>query len=371
MRYYDLSLLNGAGQLLASTSAGFVPSTDGRPTFSSQVKQQGGQLINNPGALNIEFDIPNVGFANPQGGAWIRVSGIGLRTIGQASNLNADFAKNQPFARFILSAGWMKGLPLANDYVSRGLTGVIAQGVVSQAYGNWQGPEQSLELILQSGDLSPSVGINFIWLPKQTLSDALTHSLGVAFPDLKLTNSDGSSTIQILPGLVQAQSQLPVVGWYQNLRQLAGYIEQMTRPMGVALTGKDSYPGVQIGIRGKQIYASDGTQNPKTVVLAFQDLIGQPTWIDAATISFKTVLRADLGFMDRVMMPPDPGTGGTSIISALALTQQGAAVPGAPSRNSSVFKGKFLVNEVHHFANLRQPDGDSWATAYTAVAVGA
>jgi hypothetical protein len=370
MRYYDLSLFNPQGQLLASTSAGFMPSTDGRPTFSSQVRSPTGQLINNPGALNIEFDIPVVGYATPQGSGWIRVSGVGLRTIGQASNLNINPATGGEFAKFILRAGWMKGLPLANDYLARGLTGVIAQGIIFSAFGNWQGTEQSLELMLQAGDLSPTGGINFVWSPKQKLSDALTHSLGVAFPDLKLTNSDGSSTIQILPGLVQAQSQLPVVDWYQNLRQLAGYIEQMTRPMGVALTGKDSYPGVQIGIRGKQIYASDGTQNPKTVVLAFQDLIGQPTWSDIATISFKTVLRADLGFMDNVMMPPDPGTGGTSIISALALTQQGAAVPGAPARNSSIFKGKFLINEVHHFANFRQADGDSWATAYTALAVG-
>jgi len=35
-----------------------------------------------------------------------------------------------------------------------------------------------------------------------------------------------------------------------------------------------------------------------------------------------------------------------------------------------VFKGSFLVNEVHHFGNLRQPDADSWATAFSAVTTG-
>jgi hypothetical protein len=39
-------------------------------------------------------------------------------------------------------------------------------------------------------------------------------------------------------------------------------------------------------------------------------------------------------------------------------------------RSSSAFKGKFFVKEVHHFGNSRQPDAESWATAYTAVAVG-
>jgi hypothetical protein len=70
-------------------------------------------------------------------------------------------------------------------------------------------------------------------------------------------------------------------------------------------------------------------------------------------------------------MLPNPGsTVGSSIISSLALTQQGAAVPGAPARNSSVFKGKFFIREVHHFGNLRQPDADSWAKAFVASVVG-
>src|ERR1039457_22037 len=114
MRYYDLSLIDSQGRLLSSTSAGFVPSTNGLPTFSSRIRQQGGVPINNPGALNIEFDIPVVGYALPQGNSWIRISGVGLRTIGQASNLNADYASGQLPANFVLSAGMIKGLPLAN-----------------------------------------------------------------------------------------------------------------------------------------------------------------------------------------------------------------------------------------------------------------
>jgi hypothetical protein len=108
VRYYDLSILNPQGQLLASTNAGFVPSTNGLPTFSSRIRQQHGVPINNPGALNIEFDIPVVGYALPQGGSWVRISGVGLRTIGQASNLNADYAAGRGLASFILSAGLHK-----------------------------------------------------------------------------------------------------------------------------------------------------------------------------------------------------------------------------------------------------------------------
>jgi hypothetical protein len=307
-----------------------------------------------------------VGFALPQGGAWIRVSGVGLRTIGQASDLNSDPASGRPAAKFILSAGMGRGLPLANPLQY----GIIAQGQIYTAYGNWSGPEQSLEMNLLPANLDPPNGISFTWAPGQLLSVALANSFAAAFPDLKTTNSDGSSTITILPGLIQSQSSQDVVGWYESLSQFAGYIMDLSQPMGVALTGKKSYPGVVIGIRGNTIFATDSTQKTRTVALAFQDLIGQPTWIAPNRISFKTVLRADIQLMDMVTMPPDPGTGGTSIISALALTQQGAAVPGAPTRNSSVFKGNFVVTEVHHFANFRQADADSWATAFCAVIPG-
>jgi hypothetical protein len=377
-RFYDLSLINAQGQLLASTSAGFVPSTTGLPTFSSRIRQAGGVPVNNPGALNIEFDIPIAGFALPQGNAWVRISGVGLKTIGQAANLNANPAAGIGPTTFILSAGMIKGLPLANPLQA----GVIAQGQVFAAYGQWQGTEQSLDLTLIAAGLTPASlasqvngdstpnGIKFNWLPGQTLAAALKNCFAVAFPDLTTTNSNGSSTITILTGLVQSQSSQNVSGWYESLSQFASYILDLTRSLGAALTGNNSYPGVIIGIRGNTIFATDATQSPKGIALSFQDLIGQPTWISPNTINFKCVLRADIQIGDMVSMPPDPGSGGTSIISSLALTQQGAAVPGAPSRNSSVFKGAFMVVEVHHFANLRQPDGDSWATAFSAVIVG-
>jgi|HubBroStandDraft_4_1064222.scaffolds.fasta_scaffold20305_5 hypothetical protein len=359
MRRYELMLISATGKALASTSAGFVPSTTGLATFSSTV-QQNGQIVNNPGALNLEADIPIVGFALPQGGSFIRVSGVGLKTIGQSSNLNRNPATGAPPATFILSAGMLKGYPLANP----AQFGIIASGQVSNAYGNWQGPEQSLDLTLRAQAVNPPDGISFTWQPGQNLSAALSQALSFAFP------TEQAPVISILDGFIQSQSTQNVVGWYESLEQFADYIKQLTVPLGKALSGNPSYPGVIVGIRSNAPFATDATQSPKSIQLAFQDFIGQPTWIGPVTISFKCVLRADIRLFDMVQMPPDPGTGGSSIISSLALTQQGAAVPGAPARNSSVFKGSFLVNEIHHFMNSRSPDADSWATAFTAVSVG-
>src|ERR1700722_9326588 len=159
MRRYELSLLSASGQLLQSTSAGFVPSTTGLATFSSTVQVQGGQgPVNNPGALNLELNVIAVGYALPQGDSWLRLSGIGLRTIGQAANLNINPATGQGHTKFILKAGMLKGLPLANP----AQYGIIAQGQIITAYGNWQGPEQSLDLNLLAGQVDPPGGISFI-----------------------------------------------------------------------------------------------------------------------------------------------------------------------------------------------------------------
>jgi hypothetical protein len=121
-------------------------------------------------------------------------------------NLMRDPASGRAPAKFILSAGWGKGLPLANDYVSRGLTGIIAQGEVYKAYGNWQGPEQSLDLNLIPTDVAPPNGISFICSSGQPLSVSLANSFAVAFPDLKVNNPDGTSSITILSGFLQSQS---------------------------------------------------------------------------------------------------------------------------------------------------------------------
>lgn len=69
------------------------------PTFSSLLPN--GQY--NPGALNVEFDIPVVAQHTPQGNALIRVWGIGLQMIGQgySANLNGG--------TWSLSAGMSKG----------------------------------------------------------------------------------------------------------------------------------------------------------------------------------------------------------------------------------------------------------------------
>src|ERR1700744_2285715 len=82
-----------------SNALGFTKSPGGS-TFTSWVNG-----ANDPGALNVEFDVITYPFNTPQGSSSIRVHGVGLGMIAQASNLNGQNIR--------LSAGMKKGLPLA------------------------------------------------------------------------------------------------------------------------------------------------------------------------------------------------------------------------------------------------------------------
>lgn len=337
MRYYSLTLASSSGQVYTvdPSSGGFTQSGAG-PTFTSFANG-----VNIPGALQLEFDIPVVAFDSPQGNGLIRVWGVGLQMIGQAANLNG--------AQFTLSAGMQKGLPLANPAQA----GIVVQGSVYQAFGNWQGVNQTLDLIVQSSDITPLNGIAFNWAPGTTLQNALTTTLNQAFPSYK-QDIKISSNLQPYNGSTQ-------VGSYKTLFQFCSYLLGITQASGQPTYGPQ-YPGVQMTIVGSTIKVFDGTQAPTAVQIAFQDLIGQPTWINPGTVNFKTVLRSDIAVGSTIQFPQ-------GIIAPFALTSAAAAAPNAPARSKTVFQGQFNVIEVHHFANFRQPDADSWNTTFSAVPI--
>lgn len=337
MRRYELIISNADGQVLQpSPTGGFTLGTG--TTFAS-LDANG---VNIPGALNVEFDFPIVQYNAFQGGQVIRIWGIGLAMIGQAHNLSG--------MNFRLSAGMTTGLPLANP----SQYGVIAQGQIFQAFGNWQGTNQSLDLICNPGTLAPSGGISWNWPIGQSLGVALTAALVPAFPKFNI-NINISQNLS--PPNGQTQS-----GSYGSLMEFAEHLVDITQPLGAQIT--NNYPGVSISINGATMNISDATVAPSTQPkqLNFQDLIGQPTWMSATTISVKTVLRGDLSVGSQFLFPQN-------IVPAYALTTAAAAVPNAPSSAQSVFQGAFTIVEMHHFANFRQADANSWNTTFVGTPV--
>jgi hypothetical protein len=316
-----------------ATGNGFVKSAGGS-TFTSF---ENGRTI--PGALDLEFDFPVYPFATPQGQSLIRVWGIGLGMIGQSANLN--------FQNFKLYAGMKPGLPLATAAAPQ--AGLIAQGKIFQAFGNWEGINQTLDLIVNPGAAGMDQDIHFKWAQNSPLSGAIKTMLAQAFPQYP------NPTINIGDSLRLPNDE---DGHYQNLAQLADYLQQITSKVGVPIYG-ENYPGVQITIVGNSINVYDGTKKPKVTAIAFQDLVGQPTWIGSLLISFKTPLRSDLTVGSAIRFP-------IGVTSPFALTSQAAAFPNAPASSKTVFSGNFIIKELHHFARYRQADAQSWNTSYVA-----
>jgi hypothetical protein len=347
MRYYNLIISDPDTGFVWKPSpkgSGFTKSP-GDSTFTTWVKGPSGQMQTDPGAMNIEFDFPIFAYNQSQGRQWLRVWGVGLPMIGQAANLNG--------ANITLAAGMKPGLPLAT--AAAGQAGVIMQGVVFQAYGNWEGTNQTLELVCNpSADNVTNISWN--WIAGTQLLSALQAALNQAFPA-----STYKTNVNISPYLVLPSTE---PGHYKNLYQFASYLNEISQSAGASLYG-DSYPGVQLTVVGNTINVFDG-KGPtpaKVVQLVFQDLIGQPTWISPTQISFKTVLRSDIAVGMEVQFP-------LGINAPYALTSAAAATPGAPASSKTAFQGNFFVNEVHHYANLRQPDAESWNSTYTATPVG-
>ncbi len=124
MRFYTINILDPA-----------------QPTTAPPIKQYTSLRPDgwtNPRALNVELDIPTYALASPSGAASIRIHGIGIQQINQAFDLNGKTVQ--------VYGGMARGLPLANP----DQRGLLLQGEITQAFGNWQGPNMSLDLIVQS-----------------------------------------------------------------------------------------------------------------------------------------------------------------------------------------------------------------------------
>ncbi|MGA7539949.1 MAG: hypothetical protein WBW93_14410 [Steroidobacteraceae bacterium] len=350
MRYYSIRIAPQATgpSIVQNPSGGFMAGSG--PTFSSLAQlPMTGQTVVDPGALDIGFDIPVTQLAVPKGGFRIKISGPGLQMLGQASQLAG--------MHFSMSAGMYRGLPLATQQTPQ--AGVIAVGTILASYGNWQGTNQTLDLLVNPGSPQNLFGtpVSFQWLAGTPLSDAIDAALSAAFPGFK---------IQVY--ILDENFTLPndEAGFYKNLSQFASYLDGLTKTIG-SQTHQD-YSGVQIAYDGSTITVYDGTVTnagpaKSPVLLEFQDIVGQPTWIAATKVQFNTVLRADVGVGNAVKFPSE-------ILAPYALTSPTAAAPGnvTPVNNKIAFQGTFLVNDVEHFGQFRDPDADSWVTAFTATA---
>jgi hypothetical protein len=328
VRYYKIDITT------ASSGAQVLPSSLGGLPISSLLSN--GQT--NPGALQVEFDIPVAALHAPDGQAIVRIWGLSIADLTGSFNLNPSMG-GQPTTNVTVSGGMATGLPLANPAQA----GVLVTGSVQQAFGNWIGTDQTVDFILgpalQGGPNTP-VNYSLDWKKGTTLASALGATLTAALPNAQ-------QTIAISPNLV-LNYDMP--GYYGSLTQLA----QMLNPLSKSIISTPNYLGVSIFYDGTTVNVTDYTTPPTaTTQIQFTDLIGQPTWIGPLTIQAKCVMRGDVSLGDTVTLPP-------SLVTSSSAAFQG--LTGSNPANNLTFSGPYLVQSVHHYGNFRQPDAASWAT---------
>jgi hypothetical protein len=105
------------------------------------------------------------------------------------------------------------------------------------------------------------------------------------------------------------------------------------------------------------------------VQLAFQDLIGQPTWLSFGSIQFVCPMRVDLSVADVVAMPKGIlGNPANPAGAPGAVTTTSASQP--QIRQKSIFTGNFFITSVHHLGEFRNPASQAWVTVFEATTIG-
>ena len=334
MRFYRIVIQNPeTGQVIVP------PGFEGLLGGASYTSFVNGKTL--PAAWDVELDIPVIGQATPQGQALARVWGISRQEISQANNLNG---KN-----ISIYGGMQKGLPLANPAQA----GLLVQGVIFQAFGNWIDiHQQTLDFVIMagSGSTAAAQGTGTLKAPKNlvlnwkagtTLAAALTTTLQTAFPGVTVN-------VNINSGLIRPNDE---IGFYPTLEQLSQY----ARETSLDIIKTANYAGVSIVIAANTITVSDGSATSSAAAKQgnFQDLIGQPTWIESPNIQFKTVMRGDISVGDQIMLPPTVVT--NSAQASTSLVNQ-----------SATFQGGFQIISARHVGAFRQPSADSWVTVFEA-----
>lgn len=333
MRYYSIRVSDpSSGQVI--TPPGFAGLL-GNQTYGSFVN---GQSL--PEAWDVELDIPVIDAATSQGFALAKVWGISNQEIAQANDLTG---KN-----IAVFGGMQKGLPLANPAQS----GLLIQGTILQCYGNNIGVDRTLDFVIMPGTATATAGSGGIgtlakpknivlnWKAGQTLATALASTLSTAFPNAQ-------QKISISANIVRANDE---VAFFPTLEQLATFCRQTSFDV-VKTSG---YAGVSIVYSAGTITVSDGTASGGTTInIGFQDLIGQPTWIESPNIQAKTVMRADLAVGNSIMLPPSQ-TINTQQANSFLVNQKLA------------FAGGFDIVSLRHVGHFRQPSADAWVTVIEA-----
>lgn len=286
---------------------------------------------NNTAALRVNFDIPFSNASSPAGLAFVRIYGVPFTELSQANNL----INNQ----IIMYGGMSKGLPLANPMQQ----GIILKGKIWQAFGNWQGTQVTLDIVVSTSDtdLQNAINFNIYWKKGQQLTDAVKESLRTAYKDREI-NINGSFD----PRLIATSDQ---IGAYTNLTQLGTAVYEASK----SIITDQNYNGAHITRTNNGFVIYDNSTAYKPKELLFTDFIGNATYTDYQQINFKVVLRGDLVVGDVIKMPARSNIAN----SRNSFTQ---------FRDHISFQNNFRISQIRHLGDSRTNSAESWCSVIDA-----
>lgn len=346
MRYYKIVITPTGSD--TSTTSGTTTTVSGRKSLTFTTHPNGLQSAPDMGAMHVQFDLPVSSFDSPNGSFYLEIRGVDMATISQASNLQGSQVK--------IYGGMGKGYPLAKPDQA----GLLVVGSVFQAFGNWMNTEMSLNLLIQpfSTPLDQTNYPKLVWHWKkgQSIKDAIQQTFANGMSSYSLDFSGVNTDLT---------AGSDDVGFYGDVSSLAQNIQNIS----LAANPDDSYQGIRFFIRGNTFYFYDGSSDASPKEIQFEDMIGQPTWIGPdplPTIMLQTVMRADITIGDVIKMPAFNQNGSNQTLSGygmMAPTQQSGQTP----KNRALFQGNFMITEMRHIGDSRNPDGGAWVTVFKAV----
>lgn len=325
MRYYELDITDSQG----------APVVDaiGNPIGPFVSTESPG------GALNIIFDIMITSPDVATGGTMLAIYGLPIAALSQSVNLFG--------ASVTLYGGFSGGLPLERPEQQ----GVLLQGTVFNPYGNWQGVNQCLNLIVNPGLLTDKNGkpLNIMVDGKrgEGLAEVVRRALGGAYPDAQLD-------IRISDKLVLPEDWQ---GVYNRPSQLA--IAMKSASLG--LINEEGYSGISLVMQKGIIRFFDNLTTSNARIINANELIGQPTWIGINKMSFKTPLRGDLMVGDVITLPDSLINGSQTLLSVNSPAAFSA------QRDKLNFSGKFILTSMRHVGEFMNGSGEAWVTIFEAI----
>lgn len=302
---------------------------DGWQSFDSA---PGGQF--DASALLVELDITVNAEDGAPTSATVRIWGIGLPAISQAGSLYGKSVS--------VSGGMAAGLPLAKP----GQFGLLSHGVITQAFGEWEGVNQNITIIFAPGGSPPcSGGVNpmppkvklvWNWTKGMKISDAIKSALNTGYPGAK-------ANINISKDITAQQDD---TGYWPSLRDFAYHVRRLSQQLAGG-----RYSEINIDLTSGEFKVWDTAQGGSTIQQ--DDLIGFPVWIGVQTIQVKTVMRGDLRPGDTITLPQ---------------TWINSTIDGAPAGSyfdqGAAFQGSWTIQSICHVGNSRSPSGDAWVSIF-------